>query len=177
MKEVWKDIKGYEGLYQVSNLGRVRNADGHVHTPKKHNKGYYHVHLSDGHDKIKAKLVHRLVAEAFIPNPNNYPCVNHINEHKTDNRAENLEWCTHSVNMLKHFEICPRKVSLKHNCLIEQIDKEGNLVRTWSNIAEVHREMGYHNTSLKECCEGKRHKAYGYKWHYANKDNNTRESV
>ena len=110
--EIWKDIKGYEGDYQVSNLGRVRSLDrvqdipnrwgGVTHRCKKGvmlkpcfdgKKNYLHITL-----KNHSRDIHRLVAETFIPNPNNYTEVNHKNEDKTDNRVNNLEWCTHKYN-------------------------------------------------------------------------------
>lgn len=94
--EIWKDIGGYEGLYQVSNLGRVRSLSRGVLTPKKCN--YLSIQLYN-RGVYENKTIHRLVAEAFIPNPNNYPCINHKNEIKTDNRVENLEWCTTKYNM------------------------------------------------------------------------------
>lgn len=110
--EVWKDIEGYEGLYQVSNLGRVlslartrKNRWGQdvpvlerILTPRINDKGYLRVALSKD-DVSKDFFIHRLVAMAFIPNPNNYPIINHMNEVKTDNRVENLEWCTHKYNV------------------------------------------------------------------------------
>lgn len=102
MEEIWKDIEGYDGTYQVSNLGRVKSINAH-NTGKEYTltlmdkKGYYQVHINYK-GKSKYLGVHRLVAKAFIPNQNNYHCVNHKNENKKDNRVENLEWCTHAYN-------------------------------------------------------------------------------
>jgi hypothetical protein len=109
MKEVWKDVEGYEGLYQVSNLGRVkslpkmigRGVQYHVGeriiTPHKAPNGYLRLHL-DKNGKRAFFSVHRLVAKAFVANPHNYPHVNHKNEVKNDNVASNLEWCTPKYN-------------------------------------------------------------------------------
>lgn len=186
MKEIWKDVKGYEGLYQVSNLGRVRNANGHIHVPKKHNKGYYHVHLSDGTGKHKAMLVHRLVAEAFVPNPTNRPCVNHIDENKTNNVPSNLEWCTIAENNHSYLNNHPerkgkpKKATAPYrfdNRQVLQYDMSGNLVRKWDRPRDAVVALGLNQTSIQECCKGKRRTAYGYKWQYATEDNNTRESV
>lgn len=112
MVEEWKDIKGYEGYYQVSNLGRVKSlprlliySDGQKHyykekilKPQKHYRGYLLVVLCKCGVRC-GDVVHRLVAEAFIPNPNNYNEINHIDEDKTNNRVDNLEWCTHIYNI------------------------------------------------------------------------------
>ena len=111
MKEIWKDIKGYEGYYQISSLGRVKS----LNRTKKHSynsiallkekylkpqsaNGYKFVRLCKGNN-VKMKIVHRLVAEAFIPNPNNYKEINHKDENKSNNNISNLEWCTHKYNI------------------------------------------------------------------------------
>ena len=111
MQEIWKDIKNYEGCYQVSNLGRVRSltrkvktfngvrtSNGQLLKPLKTNTGYYRVDLKQN-QKDKYMSIHRLVAEAFIPNPNNYPIINHKDNNPQNNCVDNLEWCTQSYNV------------------------------------------------------------------------------
>lgn len=128
MIELWKDIKNYEGLYQVSNLGNVKSVDRYVYAGDNSNHKYQHIKernlkLSGGNKyiqvrlckngKIKAFLVHRLVAEAFIPNPDNLPCINHKDENPKNNQAENLEWCTYKYNNEYNGRIdkCKHKIS------------------------------------------------------------------
>ena len=123
MSEEWRDIKGYEGKYQVSNLGRVKSLyfiNRQATIPREkilkfgHNKqGYPHVHLCKNNKTSKSIFVHKLVAEAFIPNPNNHPVVNHINEIKTDNRVENLEWCTQQYNVQLYYKNHKRSNKVK----------------------------------------------------------------
>ena len=127
MKEVWKDIKGYEGLYQVSNYGNVKSCDRHVfagvgsnhktqHIKEKLLRAgggkYKQVRLSKN-GKIKAFLIHRLVAQAFISNPNNLPCINHKDEDPKNNNANNLEWCTYKYNNEYNNRVgkCKKKIS------------------------------------------------------------------
>lgn len=102
MQEIWKDIPNYEGLYQVSNMGNVRSFHNRYKNktlikPCATSKGYLSVSLCKNHSQ-KAFNVHKLVAELFIPNPKNLPCVNHIDENKTNNTVSNLEWCTYQYN-------------------------------------------------------------------------------
>ncbi len=97
MQEEWKQIKGYEGLYEVSNLGRIRNAAGHIMKPQDETGGYFAIGLTKN-KKFSRHRIHRLVAEAFVPNPDSLPIVNHKDEDRKNNRADNLEWCTSQYN-------------------------------------------------------------------------------
>jgi len=98
MQEIWKDIEGYEGLYQVSNLGNVKSIKNNIiKKPSKLPKGYLQICLNKN-GKLKYISIHRLVAQAFIPNPNNLPCVNHKDCNPQNNNINNLEWCTYKEN-------------------------------------------------------------------------------
>ena len=171
--EVWKSIEGYEN-YQVSNLGNVRNlnyngAKGKVKnlTPKKNNSGRLWVELR-ANNKAKTFLVHRLVGMAFIPNPNNLPQINHIDENPLNNCVENLEWCTGEYNIKYSRELHPnRKKKITQTQKVAQYDKDGNLIKIWDNAHTVFLETKMSDWSIAECCRGKRHTAYGYTWHYA----------
>lgn len=182
MEEIWKDIEGYEGLYQVSNLGNVRSLNwrkiGKVKNLylKKQNRGYLHVELTkDG--VRKAVTVHRLVATAFLPNPLNLPVINHIDENKENNRVDNLEWCTSNHNMMCYYKNHGWNVKEPYNgkrrngkrlhLQIEQFSKDGELIAKWENSVQIKAEKGWSDWSISECCRGNRKTAYGYIWRYA----------
>lgn len=123
MKERWKDIEGYEGLYQISDHGRVKSLKRVVSNgtsirkiPETFRKivktEYYHIHLWKD-NKYKLGIIHRLVAQAFIPNPKNKPCVNHIDGNKENNYYKNLEWCTYSENNKHSYDVGLKKFRCK----------------------------------------------------------------
>lgn len=167
--EVWKDIVGYEGLYQVSNKGRVRNTKtNRILKPWLVNE-YYEVVQLGANNK---KLVHRLVAEAFIPNPQNKPQVDHIKPVSKGggNNAENLRWATpHENNMnehtLKNMSMAkkgctsPMKGKLNRSDIskpLDQIDKlTGEVVKSWKSTMDVKRNLGFDNGNISKCCNGK----------------------
>jgi len=138
-KEIWRDILGYEGFYKISNFGRVLSLIPHNGTSNRKLKnllnktGYYQVGLHINGSKKKMFLVHRLIANAFIPNPENKPCVNHINGKKTDNRIENLEWCTHSENTTHAFETKLKEAA--------KGEKHGKAVLTKQDVLEIRARL------------------------------------
>ena len=187
MEEIWKNIEGYPN-YQVSNMGRVKRlSTGYyrrtekILKPQLQNNGYLHIKLSQK-DKTKCILVHRLIAQVFIPNPNNLPQVNHINEDKTDNRVENLEWCDRKYNINYGNGISKRVKTNKENGTykkigeinyknfsksILQFSKDNSFIRRWDCIMDVQRELGYDNKQICSCLKNRQKTAKGFKWVYA----------
>ena len=189
-EEEYKDVIGYEGLYQVSNKGNVKSLN-YRHTGKerilklrKNNRGYLQVFLyKEG--KAKVYKVHRLVATAFIPNPNNLEQVNHIDEVKTNNIVENLEWCTREYNY--HYGTRIRRVAeantgnpklskaLINNPKLSKpvigINKVSGLIVEFPSTHEASRQTGISQGNIAQCCKGKLKSAGGFYWMYAEEEN------
>lgn len=168
-EEVWKDVIGYEGLYQVSNLGRVKSllrggTEGKILCPLEHRQGYLHVRLCKK-GVYKQFSIHRLVAITYLDNPNNFLEVNHIDENKKNNRVDNLEWCNNRYNVNYGTGILRNK--LKHQKQVKQFDIEGNLIDTFESIQEASKVTKVHYTNIGRCCNNKRKTAGGYIWKYA----------
>lgn len=200
MEEIWKDIEGYE-KYQVSNLGNVRSLD-YMHTGKvqllrlrKRKRGYLCITLcKDG--KLKNYLVHRLVAQAFLPNPDNLPQVNHRDENPSNNRANNLEWCdckynnnygSHSQKISESKRGIPRSQETKRKVAealrgiphseerkrkksipVAQYTEEGELIAIFYGAREASRQTGIYSSSINACCRGKLKTSGGFIWKYVN---------
>ena len=165
MEEIWKDIKGYEGLYQVSNLGRIKSLTRKNVLKERIIKGGiqkngYRFVLLYKDKKVRIFKVHRLVAEAFIPNPNEYKEINHIDENKQNNNAENLEWCTRSYNC-SYGSFNKNKVRK-----VLQYDEYWNFIKEWDSITEAHKVLKISHSSIVENCKNRRNSAGGYIWEY-----------
>lgn len=160
--EIWKDIDGYEGLYQISNYGQVKSLKDNHGNPRekilkgvKNHKGYLRLTLYKNKKMINYS-VHRLVAQAFIDNPNNFETVNHINEDKTDNRACNLEWMSVADNNRYGTGYERRSIKQindpKKSKKIYQYTLDGTLVTIWKSMQECKRN-GYNRKYIAECCK------------------------
>lgn len=162
--EIFKDIPNYEGLYQASNLGRIKSLKTKIVLKQKlSNQGYLRTTLCKNKNK-RCIGTHRLVALCFIPNPDNLPVVNHKDENKINNCAYNLEWCTIQYNNTYGHRI---EKMLPHLIKkIVQLDVEGNYIRTWENISKVGRQFEINAAVIIGCCSGTYKTACGYKWMY-----------
>lgn len=190
MKEIWKDIKGYEGLYQISSFGNVKSLDRYIinkNGDKQYFPGKYLTQgISDSYLKVtlsknnkqRTFRVHILVAIAFIPNPENKPEVNHIDGNKKNNKVNNLEWNTRSENELHAYRNGLAKPSNKQKQAVAKYAKEnyskkviqyslnGEFIKEWNSMHDVWRELGIRPSYICRCCKGLRNQTYGYIWKY-----------
>lgn len=183
MEEIWKDIPGYEGYYQASNLGRIKRIaflhgkskmiikKEKILKPINNKNGYYYIGLS--RYKVKQYRLHRIILSTFMPIKNDYKMqVNHKNGNKHDNRLENLEWVSASEN-IKHAFNSGLKHGLrnKYNKLskkVIQYDLLGKKIKIWESTKQIERELGINNVSISQCCLGKIKKSHNYIWRYCN---------
>ena len=177
MEEIFKNIYGYEGLYQISNLGRVKSLNYRctkkekVLKPCKNTNGYLQVHLYKDSEN-KYMLVHRLVADAFISNPYNLSDVNHKDEDKTNNCVSNLEWCTREYNCnfgSRNERSAKSRSKLLTGVYNTKLSKSVRCIETnqiFPSTMEVQRQLGFAHCSIVQCCNGKLKSAYGYHWKY-----------
>ena len=166
MVEIWKDVKGYEGFYQVSNFGRVRSLHfNHTNQcrilkPQTMNKGYQRVELGFC-GKSKKYLIHVLVAQAFIPNYSEKLDVNHKDENPSNNKVSNLECLSRKENALYSINKHPER---QHRKSIIQMDLKGNVITVWESILRASKELKIDRSSISQCLKGVYTHAGGYRW-------------
>lgn len=189
MKEIWKDVVGYERLYKVSNYGKVKGLDRKLKDNRNWkgrllkqeiNHGYLRVRLCKNNIKVH-KRVHILVAEAFIHDKSNFKSmpdedrskinlddlvINHKDENKQNNNVDNLEWCTAKYN--SNYGECLLKIAKKLAKPIAQYDLNNNFIKNYESISDASRKTGYNISFISDCCNGKYKQAYGYIWKFVN---------
>lgn len=183
MREEWREIPGYPH-YEISNLGEIRSTDkyqkrfngkvtcnfivrGRKLKPSITDFGYKRVTLYVDKKPIRV-CIHKLVALAFLDNPENKPQVNHINGNKLDNRLENLEWCTCSENVIHAFKsnLVKNNHFIKKRIKIKQLSLSGELIKEWNSIQEAGKSLNIQTQNISKVCNGKRNKAGGYIWRF-----------
>lgn len=180
MVEIWKPVKDYEGLYEVSSAGNVRSLprktayrgkfsrtiSGHVLKPRINRYGYGRVALARNGKSVN-KSVHRLVAEAFLENPFHKPQVNHIDENKLNNRVENLEWVTNLENALHGSRV--ERISNSRRKPVQALSEDGVVMYSFKSAQEAGLN-GFNSGSVTQCCKGNQKKHKGLIWKYEPKE-------
>lgn len=181
MEEIWKSIKGFENFYEISNVGRVRSLDryvngngitcdfqfikGRILHPTKDKLGYFRVMLRKNNSH-KTFLVHRLVAEAFIENPNNLPFINHKDENPSNNSVNNLEWCTAQYNLT--YGTCQSRLAKSKVRKVVQYDKYMNVICEWDSLKAAASSIKVSQQNISACCRNNRKTCGGFIWKYKN---------
>lgn len=176
-KEIWKEVCGYEGLYHVSNLGRVKSTvckKYHILKPTLSCNGYHQVSLYVN-GCSKTFFIHRLLMLSFIPNPENKPHVNHIDSNTINNNLDNLEWCTRSENIQHGYDFGNMKAPMrgkfgkKHNRskAIVQLTSGGAYVNTFGSAYEAQRKTGISRSGISSACAGRQKTSGGFMWKIA----------
>lgn len=175
MEEIWKEINGYNGRYEISNFGRLKsyaqNKNGKISCGSPQIKGYLAVTLYDENGTRTTCKIHRLVAEAFILNPSNLPQVNHKDENKENNHVDNLEWCTNEYNY--HYGTRTQRAAESNKCCkstskpIYSVDDNG-CVEHFDSIGEAERITGCCHSNIIRALKNNNLKTGGRKWYYEN---------
>lgn len=169
MNEVWKDVEGYERLYEVSNLGRVKSlkfGKERILKPRKNCKfGYVAVVLCKN-GELKKILVHRLVGKAFVPGWFNGAVINHKDHNPLNNIVSNLEWTTQKDNNSSEKSFSPKILKKLFSKKVLQFTKNGTFVREWLSTHEIERGLGFNCSNICQCCNGNRKSAHGFVWKY-----------
>lgn len=171
-QEIWKPIKGYEGIYEVSSFGRIKSISRkrgfikgktRILKPIIKDNGYAQINLYK--DNIYTRhYIHRIVAQEFIQNKNNLPCINHKDYNKLNNSIDNLEWCSYSHN--NSYSNCQAIAGKTKRIPIVQYDLQGNKIREWESATQAGHTLNIANTCITACCRGRARKAGGYMWRY-----------
>ena len=171
----WKPIRNFEGYY-INRNGEVKSTNTFKGTKEIilkgsiSNKGYKIVNLMNC-GKVYSRTIHKLLAQAFIPNPNNLPCINHKDGNKLNNSLDNLEWCDYGYNESEAYRLKLKRPRLKPR-KIKQLDKHsGELIRIWNSSYSPYYELGYSASNINMCCNGKRKTANGYIWRFVDENN------
>lgn len=159
--EVWKDVVGYDGLYQVSNMGRVKNIETQQVLKHFICNGYPRVGLSK-ENKHKNFYVHRLMAQAFLKNPNSHPQINHKDEVKTNNYIDNIEWCSQKYNL--NYGTARQRMVYARSKPIIQKNKQGEIIKAYPSASQAQRETGISDRNICGCLNGNRKLAGGFMW-------------
>lgn len=172
-REIWRPVKGYEGLYEVSNLGRLKSLPrkgtkgGIISATYSNSKHYAHVPLTKD-SRHKTVSLHRLVAEAFVENPSGKPQVNHKDGNKRNNSANNLEWTTGSENIRHAFRMGLKDTKAANEARSRKVMQiaDGKIVMKFQSIHDAEKFTGVANQNIIKVCQGKRRTAGGFKWSY-----------
>lgn len=165
MVEIWKPIKGYEGLYEVSNLGRIRNPRKNNKIMKLHDTGRYFQICLCKEGKAKHLLVHRIVAESFIANPKELPQVNHKDENTRNNYIDNLEWVTGYQNLIYGNRI--KRIACSNSKPVKAFNDFGELVAEYNSLKDAATSNNLSSINISRCCRGIYSHSGGYIWRFA----------
>ena len=161
-EEIWKKIDLCDGLYYVSSLGRIKNSKNIILKQQPKDDGYLYIKLPINSKRKKISM-HRIVAITFLENKNNYPQVNHMDEVKTNNNVNNLEWCTGKYN--SNYGTAQKRRAIKRSVAIIQMDINYNFIKEWQCVSDAER-AGYRTGCISNCCVGRTFTHAGYRWKY-----------